>query len=246
MRLNQYISSAGLCSRRKADQLIIEQRVKVNGEAIPFHYRVHEGDIVEVDGKLIVAKENNIYILFNKPPGIICTAAQHIEMNIIDYINYPERIFSVGRLDRQSEGLILLTNNGEIANQLLKEEFEVEKDYIVTVDRDITPEFIEHLSSGPKIYDPRKKSYVHTNPCVVVQLDERRFQITLSQGLNKQIRRMCRSFHYTVTTLQRIRMKSLMLGSLPLGEWRYLTEEEVDLLSRTTFVGTDTKGNRQL
>lgn len=233
MRLNQYISSAGLCSRRKADQLIIEQRVKVNGEVIPFHYRVHEGDIVEVDGKLIVAKENNIYILFNKPPGIICTAAQHIEMNIIDYINYPERIFSVGRLDRQSEGLILLTNNGEIANQLLKEEFEVEKDYIVTVDRDITPEFIEHLSSGPKIYNPRKKSYVCTSPCVVVQLDERRFQITLSQGLNKQIRRMCRSFHYTVTTLQRIRMKSLMLGSLPLGEWRYLTEEEVAFLNRT-------------
>lgn len=234
MRLNQYISSAGLCSRRKADQFIKEQRVKVNGEPIPFHYHVKEGDVVEVDGEQIIPKENDIYILFNKPPGVICTAAQHIEMNIIDYINYPERIFSVGRLDRQSEGLILLTNNGEIANQLLKEEFEVEKDYIVTVDREITPEFIEHLSSGPKIYNPRKKSYVSTNPCPVVQLDSRRFQITLSQGLNRQIRRMCRSAHYTVTTLQRVRMKNLTLGSLPLGEWRYLTAEEVALLSRTT------------
>lgn len=227
MRLNQYISSAGLCSRRQADKLIKEQRVMVNGGMIPFHYRMKRGDRVEVDGKRILAKENDIYILLNKPPGITCTSAKHIEGNIIDFIDYPERIFSVGRLDKQTEGLILLTNNGQIANDLLKEEFNVEKDYIVTVDRDITPTFIENLRNGVTIYNPRKKDYVMTNPCPVFQLDDRRFQITLSQGLNRQIRRMCRRFQFTVTTLQRVRMKNITLGSLARGEWRYLKAEEV-------------------
>lgn len=230
MRLNQYISAAGLCSRRQADRLLKEGRVTVNGESIPFHYKMNESDRVEVDGKLISAKENDTYIVFNKPPGIICTSAQHIEHNIIDFIDYPERIFSVGRLDRQSEGLILLTNDGRIANKLLKEEFKVEKDYIVTVDRDLTTMFIESLRNGVKIYNPRKKDYVMTNPCPVVQIDDRRFQITLSQGLNRQIRRMCRRFQFTVTTLQRVRMKNIKLGSLAIGEWRYLTAEEVAVL----------------
>lgn len=227
MRLNQYISSAGLCSRRKADQLIIDQRVTVNGERPPFHYHVVQGDRVEVDGQVIAAKEQEIYILFNKPIGITCTSAEHIENNIIDFINYPERIFAVGRLDKQSEGLILLTNDGQTANELLKAEFNVEKDYIVTVDRDITPLFIEELSNGVLIYNPRKKSYVPTNPCTVIQLDDRRFQITLAQGLNRQIRRMCRSRQYTVTKLQRIRVKNLKLNDLEIGKWRHLTQDEI-------------------
>lgn len=227
MRLNQYISSSGYCSRRRADRLIKEQRVTVNGESIPFHYRINDGDQVEVDGELIQGKENDIYIMLNKPPGVTCTAASHIEGNIIDFMNYPERIFPVGRLDKQSEGLILLTDDGSIVNDLLKEEHHEEKDYVVTVDRVITEEFIENLSAGVNIYNPRKKAYTMTKQCAVVQIDETSFRITLSQGLNRQIRRMCRRFQYTVTKLQRVRIKNLALGSLALGEWRYLTLEEV-------------------
>lgn len=230
MRLNQYISSSGLCSRRQADLLIKEQRVTVNGEVITFCYQMNEDDAVEVDGQPIMAKENDIYIMLNKPPGVTCTAASHIENNIIDFMNYPERIFPVGRLDKQSEGLILLTDDGLIVNDLLREEHREEKDYLVTVDKIITDEFIEQMASGVKIYNPRKKEYVLTNRCEVIQVDDFRFKITLSQGLNRQIRRMCRRFQYTVTKLQRVRIKNLELGSLTLGTWRYLSIEEVQQL----------------
>lgn len=232
MRLNQYISSSGFCSRRQADLLIKEQKVTVNGEVITFCYVMNDGDHVEVNGEPIYAKENDIYIMLNKPPGVTCTAASHIEGNIIDYMNYPERIFPVGRLDKQSEGLILLTDDGSIVNQLLREEHSEEKDYIVTVDKMITEEFIESMSGGVKIYNPRKKEYTMTNRCAVIQLDDYRFKITLSQGLNRQIRRMCRRFQYTVTKLQRVRIKNLLLGSLELGKWRYLSDEEVQGLKQ--------------
>lgn len=232
MRLNQFISSSGFCSRRRADLLIKNERVTVNGEIITFCYVMNEDDQVKVDGELIQAKENDIYIMLNKPPGITCTAASHIEGNIIDFINYPERIFPVGRLDKQSEGLILLTDDGCIVNELLREEHNEEKDYIVTVDKVITQEFIENMSKGVKIYNPRKKEYTITKHCVVVQLDDTRFKITLSQGLNRQIRRMCRRFQYTVTKLQRVRIKNLALGSLELGRWRYLSDEEVQGLKQ--------------
>lgn len=227
MRLNQFISSSGLCSRRKVDVLIKEGRVTVNGEKIALGHVMSEGDRVEVDGQLIAAKQQDIYLMLNKPQGITCTAARHIEGNIIDFVNYPERIFPVGRLDKQSEGLILLTNDGSITNELLLEENNHEKDYIVTVDKQITQVFIEDLASGVDIYNPRKKGNTRTNPCKVVQLDDYRFKITLSQGLNRQIRRMCRRFQYTVTRLQRVRIKNLPLGTLALGEWRELSIEEI-------------------
>ncbi|MBO0600673.1 pseudouridine synthase [Sporosarcina sp. E16_3] len=227
MRLNQFISSSGLCSRRKVDALIKEGKVTVNGNTISLGHVISEGDRVEVDGLLIEAKENEIYLMLNKPPGITCTAASHIEGNIIDFVNYPERIFPVGRLDKQSEGLILLTNDGSIVNELLLEENNHEKDYIVTVDKKITAVFIEEMASGVEIYNPRKKGKVLTKPCKVIQIDDNCFKITLSQGLNRQIRRMCRRFQFTVTRLQRVRIKELPLGALALGQWRQLTEEEI-------------------
>ena len=230
MRLNQFISASRFCSRRKVDKLIKEGKVTVNGEQISLGHVISEGDRVEVDGQLIEAKENDIYIMLNKPPGVTCTAAKGIEGNIIDFANYPERIFPVGRLDKQSEGLILLTNDGSIVNELLKEENENEKDYIVTVDKKITVEFIDDMASGVDIYNPRKKGNVQTKPCRVILLDDYCFKITLSQGLNRQIRRMCRRFQYTVTRLQRVRIKDLPLGTLALGEWRPLTPEEITRL----------------
>lgn len=227
MRLNQFISSSGFCSRRQADVFIKEQKVRVNSEMVMLGHVIDEGDRVEVDGQLIEAKENTIYIMLNKPPGVTCTAARHIESNIIDFVNYPERIFPVGRLDRQSEGLIILTDDGSIVNELLREENDYGKDYIVTVNKEITPTFIEEMANGVAIYNPRKKGNTMTNSCKVVQLDEHRFQITLSQGLNRQIRRMCRRFQYTVTKLQRVRIHDLALGQLELGKWRHLTAEEI-------------------
>ncbi len=227
MRLNQFISSSGLCSRRKVDVLIKEGKVTVNGDKISLGHVISEGDRVEVDGQLIKAKENDIYLMLNKPPGVTCTAARGIDGNIIDFVNYPERIFPVGRLDKQSEGLILLTNDGSIVNELLLEENNKEKDYIVTVDKKVTAAFIEDMSNGVEIYNPRKKGNVLTKPCKVVQLDEYCFKITLSQGLNRQIRRMCRRFQFNVTRLQRVSIKELSLGTLALGQWRQLTEEEI-------------------
>lgn len=227
VRLNQFISSSGLCSRRQADVLIKEQKVLVNGEIVMLGHVIDEGDRVEVDGQFIETKENTIYIMLNKPPGVTCTAARYIESNIIDFVNYPERIFPVGRLDRQSEGLILLTDDGSIVNKLLREENNNEKDYIVTVNKKITGAFIEGMASGVEIYNPRKKGNTLTNPCKVVQIDDKCFKITLSQGLNRQIRRMCRRFQYTVIKLQRVRICHLELGNLALGKWRHLTDEEI-------------------
>ena len=227
MRLNQFISSSGFCSRRRADLFIKEQKVTVNGQIIKLGHVINKGDRVEVDGQLILAKENDIYIMLNKPPGVTCTTASHIERNIIDFVNYPEQIFPVGRLDKQSEGLILLTDDGSIVNALLREENNQEKDYIVTVDKKITEGFIESMSAGVDIYNPRKKQNTMTKRCKVVQIDDYCFKITLSQGLNRQIRRMCRRFQYTVTKLQRVRIKNISLGQLEVGCWRYLSDEEV-------------------
>lgn len=231
MRLNQYISSAGFCSRRRAEQFIKQGQVTINGEIALLREDVAAGDVVKVAGELILAKENKIYLIFNKPPGITCTAASHIEGNIINYINYPERIFPVGRLDKQSEGLILLTNDGSIVNDLLKVENNQEKDYLVTVNREITEEFIRKMASGVNIYNPRKKDYQLTKQCNVSKISTYQFKITLSQGLNRQIRRMCRRFQYTVTKLQRVRIKNISLNQLEVGEWRHLTTDEIAGLS---------------
>jgi len=212
--------------------LIKARKVTVNGELIRLGHVISPGDRVEIDGYLIEGKENNIYLMLNKPPGVTCTTATHIEGNIIDFVNYPERVFPVGRLDKQSEGLILLTDDGSVVNDLLREENNEEKDYIVTVDKVITPAFIESMAGGVEIYNPRKKEIVWTNPCKVVQMGDDCFKITLSQGLNRQIRRMCRRFQYTVVRLQRVRIKHLAIGKLEVGHWRHLSEEEIQGLKQ--------------
>jgi len=227
VRINVYISSAGYCSRRRADRYIKEGHVTINGERATLWSHVQEGDEVRVLDEVIHPREHTTYVMLNKPRGIICTAAQDVPGNVIECINYPERIFPIGRLDNQSEGLLLLTNDGPIVNDLLKKEAQVEKEYVVTVNREITPDFIKGLAVGVSIYNPRVKGHTTTSPCKVTQLNDYQFSIVLIEGLNRQIRRMCRRFQYTVTHLQRVRMKHLQLGDLPIGEWRYLTEEEI-------------------
>ncbi|NOH15910.1 pseudouridine synthase [Clostridium cochlearium] len=230
MRLNNFISSTGICSRREADELIKQNKVKVNGEIAPLGYIVEPKDKVEVNGKLLERKKNDVYIALNKPVGITCTTERHIKGNIIDFINYPERIFPIGRLDKPSEGLILLTNDGSIVNEILREENNHEKDYIVTVNKPITPSFINGMSKGVKIYNPVKKQYTVTNKCKVVKINPTTFKITLSQGLNRQIRRMCSHLGYNVIKLKRVRISNITLKGLPLGKWRYLTDNEVRIL----------------
>lgn len=227
MRLNQFISSSGLCSRRQANKLIKTGRVTVNGKQVGPLYIKGQEDVVKVDNQLIEARANNVYIMLNKPPGITCTAASHIDGNIIDFINYPVRVFPVGRLDKQSTGLILLTNDGSIVNTLLKAESGTEKDYEVTVNKPLTDSFITELAKGVYIYNPRVKGPSKTNACKIVQLSDNQFLITITQGLNRQIRRMCRRYQYTVTQLKRVRIKHLVLGELEEGQWRYLTHEEI-------------------
>ncbi len=227
MRLNNYISSTGLCSRREADKLIEQRKVKVNGEIAVLGTVVEETDKVEVNGKVLKVKNNNVYIALNKPVGITCTTERHIKGNIIDFINYPERIFPIGRLDKDSEGLILLTNDGSIVNEILREENNHKKEYIVTVDKGIDEEFIKNMSNGVRIFNPVKKSYVITKKCDIVKINKRTFKITLSQGLNRQIRRMCSECGYEVVKLKRIKIMNIALKDLPTGKWRYLTMEEM-------------------
>lgn len=227
MRLNNFISSTGLCSRREADELIKQGKVKVNGKVAELGYVVQSGDNVEVNGKLLKGKKNDVYIALNKPVGITCTTERHIKGNIIDFVNYPERIFPIGRLDKDSEGLILLTNDGSIVNEILREENNHEKEYIVTVNKKITSSFIKGMSRGVKIYNPVKKQHTKTKPCEVFKINDRTFKIVLSQGLNRQIRRMCARLGYRVISLKRIRIMNITLEGLSVGEWRYLTKEEL-------------------
>lgn len=228
MRLNKFISSTGLCSRRRADELIKEKRIVINGETATLGQVANIDDKVYVDGKLLKQNKNDTYIILNKPIGITCTTEQHIEENIIDFINHNERIFPVGRLDKDSEGLILLTNDGHIVNKILREENNNKKEYIVTVNKAITSSFIKGMSSGVKIYNPVKNDYTVTNKCEVVKIKDKIFKITLSQGLNRQIRRMCSSFGYNVVNLKRIKIMDLTLEGLKLGAWRNLTSEELE------------------
>ena len=227
MRINNYISSTGLCSRRQADELIKQGRVKINSNIATIGQKVYPEDRVEVNGKLLKLEKTNIYIALNKPTGITCTTERHIKGNIIDFVNYPERIFPIGRLDKESEGLILLTNDGSIVNKILTNENNNEKDYIVTVNKAITPSFIKGMSNGVKIYNPVKNEYTVTNQCKVEKINAETFKITLTQGLNRQIRRMCTHFGYKVVKLKRIRIMNIKLGKLPVGRWRNLTEEEL-------------------
>ncbi len=223
-RLNKAISETGFCSRREADRLIAENRVRVNGVVGNLGMQVAENDEILVDGKKISKQVAPIYIAFHKPPGITCTTDTSIADNIIDFINYPERIFPIGRLDKASEGLIFLTNDGDIVNKILRSKNNHEKEYIVTVNKPITPDFLQKMSAGVPILD------TITNPCKIKKINEYTFSIILTQGLNRQIRRMCEYFDYGVSTLKRIRIINISLGSLKKGQLRYLTKRELDEL----------------
>ena len=221
MRLNKYISETGACSRREADKWIEAGRVSLNGQPATLGTQVADGDEVRIDGNLIGVKKQQVYIALNKPVGIICTTEAHIEDNIIDHVGYPERIFPVGRLDRDSEGLILLTNNGDIVNEILRSENNHEKEYVVTVDRPITDLSLRMLAAGVKIMGEV------TKPSKVTRVNAQSFRIILTQGLNRQIRRMCSALGYKAQRLQRVRIMNIHLGNLPPGQWRHLTPAEL-------------------
>ena len=224
MRLNKYLSESGACSRREADTLISEGRVTVNGVPAALGTQVEEGDDVRLDGDQVGAarkKSRPVYIALNKPVGITCTTERHVAGNIVDFVDHPERVFPIGRLDKDSEGLILLTNDGDIVNEVLRAEHHHEKEYVVAVDHALTPEFIEVMQAGVRLSDAT------TKPCKVEKLGAKVFKIVLTQGLNRQIRRMCEALGFTVEALQRVRIMHVRLGQLPVGRWRNLSEQEI-------------------
>jgi len=223
VRINKYLSEVGYCSRRVADRLIEERKVTINGKVPEMGTKVEDGDLVEVEGQIIEksTKQNKIYLAFNKPVGIVCTTDRKVEPdNIIDFIKYPTRIFPIGRLDKLSEGLIFLTNDGDIVNKILRARNNHEKEYVVNVNRPINRHFIEKMSKGVEILDTKTKN------CFVKQLGPKKFKIILTQGLNRQIRRMCESLGYRVTALKRIRIMNIKLD-VPVGKYREFTKEEI-------------------
>ncbi len=224
VRLNKAISDSGFCSRREADTFIEQGRVTINGEKAGLGERVMPGDEVKVDGELISKNVAEVFIMLNKPVGITCTTDTRFKDNVIDFINHPERIFPVGRLDKPSEGLLLLTNDGNIVNKILRAGNKHEKEYIVKVDRPVTDEFLKRMGSGIPILD------TVTKRCKVERISRFEFRIFLVQGLNRQIRRMCEYLGYEVVALQRVRIMNLRLGDLPVGEWRELSPEELRIL----------------
>ena len=227
-RINKYLSEVGFCSRRAADRLIEEGKVKINGEITEIGSKVEEGDQVEVEGQKIInpTKQKNIYLAFNKPIGIVCTTDRRVEPdNIIDFIKYPTRVFPIGRLDKLSEGLIFLTNDGDIVNKILRARNNHEKEYIVSVNRPINKDFIQSMSNGVEILDTITKN------CFVKQLGQKKFKIILTQGLNRQIRRMCESLGYRVKSLKRVRIMNIKLD-VPTGKYREITKEELIELNR--------------
>ena len=221
MRLNKYISETGLCSRREADARIEAGRVTINGVVATLGTQVAAGDVVCVDGKPVGGQERHVYIALNKPVGITSTIEPHIAGNLLEVVKYPQRIFPIGRLDKDSEGLILLTNNGDIVNEILRSENEHEKEYVVTIDRPVTEIFLNGMASGVRILG------TVTKPCKVRRVGAGTFHIILTQGLNRQIRRMCSFFGYKVLKLQRVRIINLQLGDLKPGQWRQLEPAEV-------------------
>ena len=221
VRLNKYISETGVCSRREADKWIEAGRVTLNGAPATLGHKVAAGDEVRIDGNLVGAKKKAIYIALNKPVGITCTTEAHVADNIVRFVGHSERIFPVGRLDKDSEGLILLTNDGDIVNEILRSENEHEKEYVVSVNRPITDLSLKMLASGVKIMG------MTTKPCRVERVDAETFRLVLTQGLNRQIRRMCSALGYRVRRLQRVRIISIHVGALRAGEWRYLSDAEV-------------------
>lgn len=222
-RINKYLSESGFCSRREADRLIEQKRVKINGELALIGSKVTGESKITVDDKPIKRQNDFVYLAFNKPIGITSTTDQSIKGNIVDYINYHKRIFHIGRLDKDSEGLILMTNDGDIVNQILRAENNHEKEYVVVVNKKITEDFLTNMSKGVPILD------TVTKPCIIKQTGDKTFKIILTEGLNRQIRRMCEFFGYQVVSLKRIRIMHIHLD-VPTGKYRELTKKELDQL----------------
>ena len=227
IRINKFLGQFGFTSRREADKLILEGRVTVNNKTIQPGYKVDENDVVKVDGEKIKSSlKKNVYLAFNKPKGIVCTTdTEKEENNIIDYINFNKRIFPIGRLDKLSEGLILLTNDGDIVNKILRSRFKHEKEYLVTLNKKLTKDFLKKMENGVQILNTT------TRKCKTTYINEFQFKIVLTQGLNRQIRRMCEHFEYRVKKLERIRIINIKLD-IPRGKWRYLTVDEVKFLKK--------------
>lgn len=228
VRLNKYISETGFCSRREADKLIEQGRVKIDGVKATTGMKVSNGQSVSIDGKPLKVENELVYIALNKPVGITCTTESKIKGNIVDFINHEKRIFPIGRLDKDSQGLIFMTNDGDIVNKILKAGNNHEKEYIVTVNKPITDEFIKGMSNGVPILG------TVTKKCLVKKESKNSFRIILTQGLNRQIRRMCEYFGYEVKKLERIRIMNVSLGNLKMGSWRYLTKKELAEINRLT------------
>lgn len=229
-RLNKFISESGVCSRREADKFIEQNRVKINGKLPELGTKVQPGDVVELDGKVVGAsaenKSDRVYIAYHKPIGITCTTERQVKGNIVDAIKHKQRIFPIGRLDKPSEGLILLTSDGDIVNKILRAENAHDKEYIVTVDKPISERFVSRMAKGIPILG------TVTKPCRVKAMGSHKFRIILTQGLNRQIRRMCEYLGYEVKTLKRTRIMNIDLKGLKRGQWRDLTDEEMSTLNR--------------
>ncbi len=228
--LNKFISSSGFCSRREADEYIEWELVTINSKLAKKGARVKDGDDVRVDGRRIKTKPKReaIYIVLNKPRGVVCTTDSKEKNNIVNYVNHKERLFPIGRLDKMSEGLIFLTNDGDIVNKILRAGNAHEKEYHVVVERPVKEDIIKKMEKGVAILGTK------TLPCTIKKVDEFAFRITLTQGLNRQIRRMCEHFGYTVRKLNRVRIMNIKMGKLKSGEWRYMTKDEVAQISKKT------------
>ncbi|MFD0050755.1 23S rRNA pseudouridine(2604) synthase RluF [Actinomycetes bacterium NPDC127524] len=227
MRINKFISETGYCSRREADKLVEAKRITINGKLAELGSQAGPDDDVRVDGRPLGEKKKPVYIALNKPVGITSTTELHVPGNIIDFIGYPERIFPIGRLDKDSQGLILLTNDGDIVNKILRAENNHDKEYIVTVNKPVTDSFLKGMACGVEILD------TVTKPCEVYRINSRTFKIILTQGLNRQIRRMCQAFDYRVDKLERVRIMNIHLNKLKSGSWRNLTDGELqDLMDK--------------
>lgn len=233
-RLNKYISDSGVASRRGADRLIEQGLVLLDGQVAKVGQQVYEGMSVSVDGQVISQEIQRVYIALHKPVGIVCTTDRNIEGNISDFMDYPETIFPIGRLDKDSSGLILLTNDGDIVNKILLEENGHDKEYDVTIDKKVTPTFAKQLEKGVEIYNPVAHKMQTTLPCKVIIKSKFTYHIILRQGLNRQIRRMAKALGAKVLGLKRIRIMHIYLDDLPVGYYRYLTEEEMIELNRKT------------
>lgn len=237
--VNKYISETGFCSRREADKYIEQGRVTINDNIASKGNRVKDGDVVEVDGEPLKKKKSTVYIALNKPKGITCTTDLKDKTNIIDYVNFSSRIFPIGRLDKRSEGLIFLTNDGDIVNKILRAGNQHEKEYIVTVDKPIDLEFVKAMRNGVRILG------VVTQKCFVQQEGASRFRIILTQGLNRQIRRMCEALGYEVVALKRTRIMNMTTKDLAPGSWRYFTKEEINSINTLVANSSKTDGNYQ-